>query len=56
MTWDKNLSSIHHRSESTLKDYKNANPGILGDSKILFTISLKTMALVKVQGLLWGVV
>ena len=41
MTWDKNLSSIHHRSESTLKGYKNANPGILGETKILFRYLLK---------------
>lgn len=35
MVWDKSVSSIHHRTESTSKGFKNANPGVLGDTKVL---------------------
>ncbi|OUV42972.1 MAG: hypothetical protein CBC68_02120 [Candidatus Marinimicrobia bacterium TMED108] len=35
MVWDQNSSSIHHRTETTLDGFNNANPGWLGDSKII---------------------
>ena len=35
MVWDQKGKSIHHRSESTFEDFNNANPGWLGDSKII---------------------
>ena len=35
MVWDQKGSSIHHRSESTFENFNNANPGWLGDSKII---------------------
>lgn len=35
MVWDKSASSIHHRTETTSKGYKNANPGLLGETKVL---------------------
>ena len=36
MKWDQKKSSIHHRSESTRKNFSNANPGMFGDTKVLF--------------------
>ena len=35
MVWDQNASSIHHRTETTLDGFNNANPDWLGDSKII---------------------
>ena len=35
MVWNQKGKSIHHRSESTFEDFNNANPGWLGDSKII---------------------
>ena len=35
MVWDQKGSSIHHRTETTLESFSNAQPGWLGDSKII---------------------
>ena len=36
MGWGPHDTSVHHRDESSLDDYANANGGLLGDSRIKF--------------------
>ena len=35
MIWTGSKTSVHHRTESTLTDFKNAEPGMLGDTQLL---------------------
>jgi len=35
MVWNGGKNSVHHRTESTLTDFKNAEPGMLGDTQLL---------------------
>ena len=35
MIWTGSETSVHHRTESTLTDFKNAEPGMLGDTQLL---------------------
>ena len=36
MTWDSDSTTIHHRNESSLSDFINADGGVLGDTRALF--------------------
>lgn len=36
MTWDGDTTTIHHRDESTSSNFKNAEGGLLGDTKFMF--------------------
>ena len=36
MTWDSDSTTIHHRNESSLSDFINADGGALGDTRALF--------------------
>ena len=35
MVWNGGKNSVHHRTESTLTDFKNAEPGMLGDTQLI---------------------
>ena len=35
MIWTGSKTSVHHRTESTLTNFKNAEPGMLGDTQLL---------------------
>ena len=35
MVWNGGENSVHHRTESTLTDFKNAEPGMLGDTQLI---------------------
>ena len=41
MNWNQSNASIHHRSETSLSEFKNANGSILGDSKIILRYLIK---------------
>ena len=36
MTWDGDTTTIHHRDESTGSNFKNAEGGIMGDTRLMF--------------------
>ena len=36
MTWDGDTTTIHHRDERTNSDFKNAEGGMLGDTRLVF--------------------
>ena len=41
MYWDGKKESIHHRDETSLTDYGNAQGSILGDSRLIFRSIIK---------------
>ena len=45
MGWGPHEESNHHRTESSLDDFVNANGGILGDSKLKFTYLFKNVGM-----------
>lgn len=36
MTWDGDTTTIHHRDEGTYSNFKNAEGGIMGDTRLMF--------------------